>query len=171
LACLNAPVLEIDLSKWVGKPLDRAALKTVLATGAPRSVVAGEEVLLASQVLKSKTLLAQRLEGIERAVRRVMVLPANESVERQQIVERMGLSPIPWPEWLNWSGWLEWQPLEDEPRQLFGAHHSVWQAACAEFLSRYPSGKKFTAQNVVDAVNLVLRAPQYNNDAPEVEGI
>lgn len=57
LVCLNAPVLEIDLKKWVGKPLDREALKTVLATEAPRSIIAGVEVLFATQVLKSTTLL------------------------------------------------------------------------------------------------------------------
>jgi hypothetical protein len=168
---LNVPVLELDLRGWVGKPLDREALKVVLGKAAPRKVVAGRHCLLAHQVVIAKETLASRLADIARAVPRVLALTDEGTLEGKEIVERIGIPSSPWPTWLDWSGWLQGQPLERIPRQLFGVHHRVWQAACAAFLWTLPEGKKFSVDDVIEAVHQSLRAPLYNDSEPERAGL
>jgi len=171
LARLNAPVLELDLRGWVGKPLDRVVLKKVLGDIAPRKLVAGIQVLLAPQVLKAKETLASQLDDIARAVPRILALSSDFSAEAQEIAQRMDIAATPWPAWLDWTEWLQGQPQECSLRQLFSVHHRVWQAACAEFVSSLPTGKKFTVEDAVDAVHLALRAPQYVDVTPEHTGL
>ena len=129
LLSLNAPVLELDLSAWVGKRLDREILKAVLATGAPRGIVAGARIMLESKVTQVKISLEYRLARIAKAVLEVTAISPSESAAGKKIVERMGLPASPWPQWLDWSGWLGGQDTDDIPQKLFKLHHSVWQAA------------------------------------------
>ena len=171
LVSLNAPVLEIDLRKWVGKPLDRAALRDVLASGAPRAVVAGAAWLMEQQSGKAKEALAAELEIVACAVPRVLAPSAVGHAQSCGILERMGLASSPWPDWLDWSGWLQRQSLKHTPRKLFGVHHRVWQAACAEFLRRYPVGQKFKVQAAVASVRQCLHFPEGFDESPEYEGI
>lgn len=164
LVSLNAPVLELDLSAWVGKPLDREMLKSVLATGAPRVIVAGAHGLLEAQASEAKSALEQRLEKIAHAIPAVLALSPEEFAEGQKIVERMGLPVTPWPQWLGWDGWLKGQDINELPKKLFGLHHTVWQAACAEFVQTRPGGRKFTVQEALEGVEQTLYGTRYGSD-------
>lgn len=165
LMSLNAPVLELDLSAWVGKPLDREILKVVLATGAPRTLVAGEQILLEVPLSREKKALERRIESIATAVHKVLALSPEESAVGKRIVDRLGLSSAPWPTWLNWSGWLNKQTADDLPQKLFRTHHSVWQAACAEFVYTRPGGRKFTVQEAVEGVEQTVCGMHYGEEA------
>jgi Competence protein CoiA-like family len=161
LLSLNAPVLELDLSAWVGKPLDREILKAVLATGAPREIVTGAQILLESKLSQAKISLEHRLANIAKAVLEVTTISPSESAAGRKIVERLGLPTSPWPQWLDWSGWLEGQDTDDVPQKLFELHHSVWQAACAEFVKTRPGCRKFTVREAVEGVEQTLGGMQY----------
>lgn len=165
LISLNAPVLELDLSAWVGKPLDRGILKAVLATGAPRVIVAGEHVLREAPASRAKIALEHRLEGVATAVLKVLALQPNEFDIGRRIIERLGLSTVPWPTWLDWTGWLQGQPTDDLPQKLFRTHHRVWQAACAAFVHTHPGGRKFTVQDAVEGVERTICGMNYGEDA------
>lgn len=165
LASLNAPVLELDLRAWVGKPLDSQILKTVLATGAPRAVVAGAEFLMIGKVAIARDAIAGRLESIAQRVGTVLKLSPQEALECHQIAERMGVSATPWPKWLDWRGWLQRQSADDAPQRLFGAHHRVWQAACVEFVRSRAPYKWFSALDARDAVVQTLHASAYDEHA------
>ncbi|MDP3226970.1 MAG: competence protein CoiA family protein [Acidovorax sp.] len=166
LASLNASVLELDLSSWVGKPLDHEILKAVLAAGAPRAIVAGAQILLESKVSKLKAALEQRLEKTAEAAQAVLALSPVELLEGQKIVDRMGLPATPWPQWLDWDGWLKGQDINELPQKLFGLHHTVWQAACAEFVQTRPGGRQFTVQEALEGVEQNLFGmPDGSDDA------
>lgn len=165
LMSLNAPVLEMDLSAWVGKPLDREILKAVLANGAPRVIVAGEHILRAAPASQAKIALEHRLKGVATAVLKVLALQPNEFNVGRRIIERLGLPTVPWPTWLDWTGWLQGQPTDDLPQKLFRTHHRVWQAACVEFVHTHPGGKKFTVQDAVEGVERTICGMHYEEEA------
>ena len=165
---LNAPVLELNLGEWVGKPLDREILKKVLATDAPRTIVAGAQVLLEAQASKAKVDLLERLERIASSVRHVLASSPDDAVEGRKIVDRMGLHSVPWPHWLNWSGWLQGQSINELPQKLFKTHHTVWQAACAEFVHSRPGGRKFTVREAVAGVEQTIFGMHNDGDEDAV---
>ena len=156
LLSLNAPVLEIDLRSWLGKPLDREILKKLLASDAPRAIVAGAQILLELQLRSARAALEHRLASIALAIPAVLAISSRELADALRIIERIGLSASPWPRWLEWDGWLAGQPIDELPKKVFGLHHRVWQAACAEFVSTLNRGKKFPFSEALDAVELAL---------------
>ena len=171
LLSLNAPVLEIDLRSWLGKPLDREILKKLLASGAPRAIVAGAQILLKLQLQSAKAALEHRLASIARAIPTVLAISPQESAEARKIIERIGLSASPWPCWLEWDDWLAGQPIDELPKKVFGLHHRVWQAACAEFVTTRPGGGKFPFSDALDAVELVLYGTHLGVDDADASAI
>jgi Competence protein CoiA-like family len=167
LKCLNAPVIEIDLSSWVGKPLDREILKGLLEKTAPRIVVAGVDVVLSNAIARAEIYLAQIVEDTNRKLRDMLALSPREAAARTKIAERIAIPSVPWPLWLDWRGWMQGEPIDDMPRKLFGVHHTVWQVACAEFLNSMRYGEKFNVGRVKKAVQLLLNSPWRDDDYME----
>jgi hypothetical protein len=171
LLSLNAPVLEIDLRSWVGKPLDREILKKLLTSDAPRAIVAGAQILLELQVHSARAALEHWLASIALAIPAVLALSSRESADALRIIERIGLSASPWPRWLEWDGWLATQPIDKLPEKVFGVHHRVWQGACAEFVIARPGGRKFSVSEALDAVELVLCGTHLGVDDADASAI
>jgi hypothetical protein len=167
LMCLNAPVIEIDLSTWVGKQLDREILKSLLEKRAPRVVIAGANVVLADAIAQAKISLTLKVEDTNRKLRDMLALSPREAAARTKIAERLAIPSVPWPLWLDWRGWMQEKSIDDVPRRLFGVQHTVWQVACAEFLNSMRYGEKFNVERAKKAVQLLLNAPWRDDDDME----